>query len=373
MLPAVDSPPRESYLGALMSDDLTTSGLLADLRDLIETTRLQVATTVNRELVALYWQVGHRIRVELLDDGRAAYGERVVSTLSRELTADCGRGFSRPNLHRMIGFAEAFPDAEKVSTLSNQLSWSHFTELLLVKDPLARDFYVEMCRIERWSVRTLRERVGGMLFERTAQSKKPEPLIRHELDALAEAERVTPEVVFRDPYFLDFLGLKDTFSERDLESAILRELEAFILELGSDFTFVARQKRLIIGGEDYYLDLLFFHRALRRLIVIELKLDRFKPSDKGQVELYLRWLDKHERRDGEESPLGLILCASKSEQVVELLELEASGIHVAEYLTELPPRELLERRLGAAIERARSRSDALLLNGPAPAGEHEEG
>ena len=347
-----------------MANDLTTSGLLADLRDLIERTRLQVATTVNRELVGLYWQVGHRIGADLLDDGRAAYGEQIVSTLSRELIADYGRGFSRPNLHRMIRFAQAFPDPEKVSTLSTRLSWSHFTELLLVKEPLARDFYIEMCRVERWSVRTLRSKVGGMLFERTALSRKPEALIRQEIDALAETDRVSPDVVFRDPYLLDFLGLKDAFSERDLEAAILRELEAFILELGSDFTFVARQKRLIVGGEDYHLDLLFFHRGLRRLIAVELKLDRFKPADKGQVELYLRWLDKHERREGEEPPLGLILCASKSEQVVELLELEASGIHVAEYLTELPPRELLERRLSAAIERARSRADALLLGAP---------
>ncbi len=273
-----------------------------------------------------------------------------------------GGGF----LYRMIRFAETFPDIERVSTLSTHLSWSHFAELLLIRDSLARDFYVEMCRIERWSVRALRSKVGGMLFERTALSKKPEALIRTELDALAETDRVSPDVVFRDPYLLDFLGLKDTFSERDLEAAILRELEAFILELGSDFTFVARQKRLVIGGEDYYLDLLFFHRGLRRLIAVELKLDRFKPADKGQVELYLRWLDRHERRDGEESPLGLILCSSKSEQVIELLELEASGIHVAEYLTELPPRELLERRLSAAIERARSRADALLLGAPEP-------
>lgn len=240
-----------------------------------------------------------------------------------------------------------------MSTLSAQLGWSHFTELLLVKDPLARDFYAEMCRIERWSVRTLRAKIGGMLFQRTALSKKPDDLIRQELVGLRDEDRLTPALVFRDPYLLDFLGLRDTYSERDLESAILRELEAFILELGTDFGFLARQKRIVIGGEDFYIDLLFFHRGLRRLIAVELKLGRFKPADKGQVELYLRWLDKHERRDGEESPLGLVLCAGEHEEVVELLELEATGIHVAEYLTALPPRELLEARLHQAIRRAR--------------------
>ena len=202
----------------------------------------------------------------------------------------------------------------------------------------------------------MRTKVAGMLFERTALSKKPDALIRQELDALSDEDRLTPDLVFRDPYLLDFLDLRDTYTERDLEDAILAELQAFILELGSDFAFVARQKRISIDDEDFYIDLLFFHRGLRRLIVVELKLGRFQAADKGQVELYLRWLDKHERREGEESPLGLILCAGKRQQQIELLELEASGIHVAEYLTALPPREVLEQRLGVAVRRARERA-----------------
>ena len=235
--------------------------------------------------------------------------------------------------------------------------------LLPLREPLARTFYAELCRYERWSVRTLRARVQGMLYERTALSRKPDALAQQELEALHDGDRISPSLVFRDPYLLDFLDLRDTYSERDLESAILRELESFILELGTDFSFVARQKRLVIDGEDHYVDLLFFHRGLRRLIVVELKLGAFRAADKGQVELYLRWLDRHERREGEESPLGLILCASKGSQTIELLELEASGIHVAEYLTALPPRELLRERLLVAIARARERALPQLTDG----------
>ena len=338
-----------------MSDLTTSAGLLSDLQALIEGARQSAAATVNQHLVLLHWQVGHRIHTELLDEARAPYGEQIVATLSRELVATYGRGFSRPNLHRMVQFATTWPDPEIVSTLSRQLTWSHFSELLLVKEPLARDFYAEMCRLERWSVRTLRDRVRSMLYERTALSKKPEGLVERELSNLRDTGRVTPDIVFRDPYLLDFLGLADTYSERDFESAILRELEAFILELGSDFAFVARQKRITIGSEDYYIDLLFYHRGLRRLVLVELKLGRFEAAHKGQVELYLRWLARHEQREGEEAPLGLILCAGKEQQVVELLELEGAGIHVAEYLTALPPREVLQARLRAAVARAQAR------------------
>lgn len=339
------------------------AALLGDLRQLIESARQRAAVAVNRELVLLYWQVGTRIRTDLLDEERAPYGEEIVSTLSAQLVPDYGQGFSRRNLYRMMQFAEAWPDPEIVSTLSAQLGWSHVVELLIVKDPLARDFYAELCRLERWTVRTLRARIGGMLFERTALSKKPADLIERELVELRKTDRLTPDLVFRDPYLLDFLGLKDTYAERDLEAAILRELEAFILELGAGFTFVARQKRMIIGGEDFYLDLLFYHRDLRRLVAIELKLGKFQPGDKGQVELYLRWLDRYERREGEGQPIGLILCADKNQEQVELLELTDGSIRVATYLTELPPRELLERKLLESIEHARAR--ARLLAPPA--------
>src|SRR3990170_3382283 len=253
----------------------------------------------------------------------------------------------------MIRFAEVFPDREIVHALSGQLSWTHLREIIYLEDSLKRDFYAEMCRVERWSTRTLKEKINSMLFERTAISKKPAELARQELQSLREEDKMTPDLVFRDPYLLDFLGLSDAYSERDLESAILNELEKFLLEIGTDFTFVARQKRITIDNDDYYLDLLFYHRGMHRLVAIELKLGKFRAADKGQIELYLRWLDKYERRDGEDSPLGLILCAEKSTEHVELLQLAKSGIRVAEYFTELPPRELLQRKLHDAIRLAR--------------------
>lgn len=251
--------------------------------------------------------------------------------------------------------ATAFPDPEIVATLSRQLGWSHFVDLIPIKDPLKRELYAEMCRIERWSVRALRQKIDGMLFERTALSKKPEALIRKELSALREKGELTPALVFRDPYMLDFLELADTYSEKDLESAILREIERFLLELGAGFAFIERQKRITLDGDDYYLDLLFFHRRMQRLVAFELKIGDFKPADAGQMELYLRWLDRHERQPSEQTPLGIILCAGKKRETVEYLNLDARGIHVAEYLTELPPREVLEDRLHRAIEAARNR------------------
>ena len=332
--------------------------LIGDIRRLIETAKHNVAVTVNAGLTILYWQIGSRIRQDILEEKRADYGKEIVATLSQELTKEYGNGFSYSALTRMVRFAEIFPDTQIVATLSRQLSWSHFKEILPLKKPFQRDFYAEMCRVERWSVRTLRKKIDGMLYERTAISKKSEELVEKELATLRKEDILTPDLVFRDPYFLDFLGLKDTFSEKDLESAILREMESFILELGAGFSFVARQKRITVDGEDYYLDLLFFHRKLKRLIVIELKLGKFKAAYKGQMELYLRWLEKYEKEPEEETPLGLILCAGKSSEQIELLELDKSGIKVAEYMTELPKRELLEQKLHKAVELARKRLEA---------------
>ena len=327
--------------------------LVGDLRQLIERTRDQVAVTVNASLVILYWNIGKRIRDDLLNDNRAAYGKEIVQTLSGQLTEEFGKGFTRSSLSRMMSFAECFPDERIVATLSQQLSWSHFVEIVLLEDQLKRDFYAEMCRIERWSVRTLRQKIDQLLFERTAVSKNPEKLIAQDLAALRDEDRLTPDLVFRDPYFLDFLGLQNAHQEKDIEQAILRELEAFILEMGTDFAFVARQKRITVDSEDYYIDLLFYHRRLRRLVAIDLKLGKFQAADKGQMELYLRWLEEYEQCPGEDAPLGLILCADKSEEHVKLLRLEASGIRVARYLTELPARALLEKKLHEAIAIAR--------------------
>ncbi|MBM4039321.1 MAG: DUF1016 domain-containing protein [Planctomycetes bacterium] len=332
----------------------TTQQLLGDIRSLIESARERTAQAVNAGLVLLHWQIGHRIRQDILGQERADYGRRIVQTLSAQLTAEYGRGFTRTNLFYMVQFAEAFPDQRIVHALSGQLSWTHFRQIISIDDPLKRDFYAEMCRMERWSTRTLQRKIGTMLFERTAISKQPTEVVKRELAALRDEDKLTPDLVFRDPYILDFLGLKNTYGEKDVESAILRELESFILEMGTGFTFAARQKRISVDERDYYLDLLFYHRTLRRLVAIELKLDQFQAEHKGQMELYLRWLDRHERQPGEEAPIGLILCAGKSTEHVELLQLAPSGIRIAEYLTELPPRELLERKLHEALLNARA-------------------
>jgi predicted nuclease of restriction endonuclease-like (RecB) superfamily len=348
-------PTARKLVPAKAAAPAVPADLLADVRTLIEQARDATARAVNSALVLLYWQVGTRIRKDILKEKRAEYGEEILPTLSAKLAPEYGQGFSQRNLARMVGFAEVFPDQQIVSTLSKQLGWSHFVEIIPIKDELKRDFYAEMCRVERWSVRTLRQKIGGMLFERTALSRKPTELARQELAQLRTSDQLSPDLVFRDPYFLDFLGLKDTYSEKDLEAAILREMEAFLLELGAGFAFVARQKRIIIDGEDFYLDLLLYHRKLRRLVAIDLKLAKFAAADKGQMELYLRWLDRHEREPAEESPLGLILCESAGEEQVELLQLGDSGIRLATYLTELPPKSLLQKKLRAAAELARER------------------
>jgi predicted nuclease of restriction endonuclease-like (RecB) superfamily len=344
---------------ALAPAGANPAALMSDVREIILAARQSIAATANATLTMLHWQIGNRIRKDILREKRAEYGEKIVSSLATQLEAEFGRGFGTRNLFRMVRFAEVFPDPKIVTSLMTQLGWTHFLHLIQMDDPLKRDFYAEMCRIERWSTRTLEKKIGGMLFERTALSRKPAKLAAMELKQLREEDKLTPDLVFRDPYLLDFLGLKDTYAEKDLEAAILREIEAFILELGVGFAFVERQKRITVDGEDFYLDLLFYHRHLRRLVVIDLKLEEFKPGDMGQMELYLKWLDRHERKEGEEKPIGLILCAGKKSERVELLDLERSGIRVASYWTEVLPKKELERKLHNAVALARARLQAV--------------
>ena len=362
--PPVRSPGRSSRAlsSAKAPAPIDEATLLRDLRTLVQSARQRIATVANATYTMLCWQVGRRLLRENLQSGRAAYGKQILATVSQELTAEFGAGFDYTALTRMARLAEWMTDERILATLSQTLSWSHFVQLLPIKDPLARDFYAEMCRIERWDVRTLRLKIGGMLYQRTALSKKPQAVIAAEIGKLRDGQ-MSPDTVFRDPYLLDLLGLKGAYSERDLESAILREIEGVLLELGTGFAFVARQKRMSVGKDDFHLDLLFFHRHLRRLIAVELKLESFQPAHVGQMELYLRWLDKHERAPGEEAPIGLILCASADAEQVELLELDAKSIRVSEYLTELPPLPLLRERLHQAIEHAKEQA-ARRLPGP---------
>lgn len=334
---------------------IQSDSLLAEIRVLIEDARRQVAHAANAGLTIAYWRIGKRLLTENLTDGRGEYGQQILASLAQQLEQDYGKGFSYSALTRMARFAELFPDERILVSLIQELTWTHFIALLPLKDSLAREFYAEMCRVERWSVRTLRQKIGGMLFERTALSKNSPEVVRKELATLRDG-RMTPDMVFRDPYLLDFLGLSGAYSEKDLEAAILREMESFLLEMGNGFCFVERQKCMSVGKDDFYLDLLFYHRHLRRLVAIELKLESFQPSHKGQMELYLRWLDKHERAVGEEPPIGLILCASADAEQVELLQLDEASIRVAEYLVELPPVAMLRERLHRAIEHARERT-----------------
>jgi predicted nuclease of restriction endonuclease-like (RecB) superfamily len=329
------------------------SGLLAEIKALIDEAKATVAQTVNASLTAMYWNVGNRINKDVLGNRRAEYGEKVVEHLAQALTQEYGKGWSKKQLQHCLRFAETFPNLEIVSALWRQLSWTHFKTIMYLKTDLERDFYAQMCRVERWSSRTLQSKIDSMLFERTAISKKPEELAKQELKALEKDDTLSPDLVFKDHYVLDFLGLKDAYSERDLETTIIRELESFLLELGGGFTFVARQKRMVIDNEDFYLDLLFYHRKLKRLIALDLKIGKFKAAYKGQMELYLRWLDKNEVEEGEEKPIGLILCAEGNHEQIELLQLDEANIKVAEYITQQLPKELLEKKLHQFTEKAK--------------------
>lgn len=323
--------------------------LITDLRTLINEARNKVALMVNTEITLLYWHIGKRINEEVLGNQRAEYGKQIVLTVSTQLIEEYGKGFNEKNLRRMMQFAELFPDFQIVAPLARQLSWSHFLILFPIKDPLSHEFYLTMSVSERWTKRTLRNKIDSMLYERTAISNKPEEVIKTELANLRDNEILSPDLVFKSPYFLEFTGLKGVYSEKSLEDSLLVHIEHFILELGIGFTFVERQKRMIIDGEDFYLDLLFYHRKLRRLVAIELKLGKFKAAYKGQMELYLRWLEKHEKEVGEESPIGLLLCTEGSEEQIELLQLDQTGIRVAQYMTELPSRALLLQQLQKII------------------------
>jgi len=323
---------------------ITNEKLFVDLSQLIEQSRHQVAMQANSTLTILFWQVGKRINDDILQNQRAEYGKQIVSTVSTQLQHLYGRNFALRNLRRMMQFAEFFPDMQIVVPLSRQLSWSHFIELLSLKSDDAKQFYAQLAINEILGVRELRKQIANKAFERTKIA-----------NIQVTQNENFPINTFKDPYLLDFLGLQSGYLEKDIETAILNELEKFILESGKGFAFVERQKRMIIDGEDFYLDLLFYNRTLKRLVAIELKLGKFQAKHKDQMELYLKWLNKNERQEGEEIPIGLILCAESSKEQVELLEMHKDGIIVSEYWTELPPKKELERKLHTALIEAKER------------------
>lgn len=333
-----------------------TSTLIRDLRQIIEQARTHVAATTNYTLTMMYWHIGERINRDVLGNQRAEYGKQIVATVARQLREEYDiTGIDEKNIRRMMQFASLFPDSKIVATLSRQLSWSHFVEVIPLKDNLQREFYLTIAASERWSIRQLRKEIDDMLYERTAIATKPDELIKKELSTLRDDNVMSPDLVFKSPYFLEFAGLKGMYSEKSLEDCLVAHLEQFIIELGNGFSFVARQKRMIIDGEDFYLDLLFYHRRLHRLIAIDLKKGRFKAEYKGQMELYLRWLEAHEVEPGEESPLGLLLCTEGGDEQIELLQLDKAGIKVAKYMTELPSCEVLKRQIQKSLEIAKAR------------------
>nr|WP_300150837.1 PDDEXK nuclease domain-containing protein [Propionicimonas sp.] len=318
--------------------------LLGYLVDLVERGRRVAAVQVNASLTLTYWLVGQAISVHVLRDGRAGYGKEILGSLSQELGARFGAGYDQTNLSRMVTFARMFPDYEQVTTLAHRVSWTHVRALLALKSDAARAFYLEEAAAKHLSVRELRAAIARKAFER-----------REIANAQIPEGSAVPRDAFHDPLILDALGLHDTYLEKDLEASILRDMQAFLMEVGRGFTFVASQKRMTVGKDDFWLDLLFFSRPLRRLVAVELKLGKFRPAHKAQMELYLRWLDAHERQDREDSPIGLILCAEADRDQVEFLEMHRTGIAVAEYWTILPPRAELEAKLGEIVRDAQER------------------
>ena len=340
-----------------MGEKIYTTGFVSEIKTLIEQSKRNVALAINSEITALYWHVGNRINSEILQNERAEYGKQIVQSLSAQLEQEYGKGWGEKQLRQCMQFALVYPDKEIVYALRRQLSWTHLRTVIYMEDALKRAFYIEMCKLENWSSRQLKERIQSMLYERTAISKKPELTIQNDLELLQNEQKLSADLVFRDPYVLDFLGLSDAYSEKDLETSIIAELQRFIIELGSDFAFMARQKRITIDNREYYIDLLFYHRRLKCLIAIDLKIGEFEAAHKGQMELYLRYLEKHEQVEGENTPIGLILCTGKNEEHVELMQLHKSNIHVADYLTLLPSQKVMKQKLHQAIEIAKNRID----------------
>ena len=337
-----------------MTNKLDKNGnqnLFDSISELINQTRHRVATTINQELTLLYWNIGKTINDDVLKNSRADYGKKIIPELSDKLTLLYGSGFNKRNLQNFIKLNSVFENIIILNTVCAKLSWSHIRSIIYIENDIKREFYIQMATHERWSVRTLQDRIDSMLFERTSISKKPEETIINDLKILESEKKISPDLIFRDPYFLDFLGLHDTYSEKDLESSILSQLQFFISEMGSEFAFLARQKRIIIDNEDFYIDLLFYHRGLKCLVAIDLKIGKFKAAFKGQMELYLRWLEHNEQKEGENKPIGLILCSEKSPEQINYLMLDNDeNIKVAEYLTQLPEKKILLEKLQKAIE-----------------------
>lgn len=339
-----------------------TETLYTDISQLIDNSKQRLAMAVNSELPMLYWLIGSHTNTFILQGERAAYGQKIILTLSNRLVQKYGKGWSSQHLRHCLRIAETFEESQIVSALRRQLSWTHLKTISYEKDPIKRDFYLQMAIEFRWNTRDLSNQMDKMLFERTVLAQKPEEQIKRALTELEQNNILDPDLVFKSSYFLDFLSLQNTYSEKNLEDALISHLQQFIQELGNGFAFLERQKCIMIDGDDYHLDLLFYHRKLKRLVAIDLKLGKFKPQHKAQMELYLRWLERYEMEAGEEKPIGLLLCSEGNTEHIELLMLDESEIKVAQYLTELPTKEWFVDKLHRAIEIAKLNQENIRID-----------
>ena len=315
---------------------------------IIDNAKNKIAVYVNSQACMMFWRVGNFIINELKYETYSAYGDKILATVSQKLTDEYGKGYSYSALTRMIKVAQIYTDETMFATLSQTLSWGHFIELITIKDNTKRLFYQQMGIAEHWSIRQLREKQDEMFYERSLIASKSEDEIIKTLKKVT-TEHLEPDVVLKNSYVLDFLGLSGYYSETDLEIAIIKQLENFILELGNGFAFLERQKRFTIDGTDYYLDLLFYHRRLNCLVAIDLKLGKFKPQYKGQMELYLSYMQKYDLHKGENPPIGLLLCSEGNTEHIELLMLGNDNIKVAQYLTYLPDKQWFIDKLARSI------------------------
>ncbi len=337
-----------------MESDELSMDLLEEVGELIGEKRWEAARCVSSAAALAYWKVGAQIREEIGKENPRDHGEEIIRSISGRLSRELGEGFKEKNLQRMVQFHRIFPDEASAASLARHLSWSHFVLLIPLRNEAQRTFYTETCFKEKWSARTLKRQIGGMLYERVTYSLDPADLLERELSALREEEKPSPDLVFRDPHHLDFLGLSAANKDQNLESAVLRELEAFLLGLGVGFTVVARDKWIPLDGLDHYLGRLFYHRSLRRLVAVELTPGEIKAVDKERMARCLEWLETHERMKGEKGPMGMLLYMKESEEGIVLLQLDENGARPVPFTPEFPSEDLLRRKLREAVSAARA-------------------
>lgn len=339
---------NEAFNKLNISIEQISDSIYNGVSSIINDARQKIVVYVNSQANLMFWQIGKYIVDELKYETYSAYGDKILATVSQRLTEQYGKGYSYSALTRMMKVATIYNNEEMFATVSQTLSWGHFIELITIKDHTKRLFYQQLSIAEHWSIRDLREKQKAMSYERSLIATKTEKEIITTLKNTT-SEHIEPAIVFKNSYIVDFLGLSCNYTESDLEDAIVKQLEKFILELGQGFAFLERQKRFTIDKIDYYLDLLFYHRRLNCLVAIDLKHDKFRPEYKGQMEFYLKYIQKHDMKSGENPPIGLLLCSEGNTEHIEFLMLDNDNIKVAQYLTYLPNKQWFIDKLNRSI------------------------